>query len=199
MKPFVLAGRWSSHVLLFTLTASAEKSVWYTCRVPRFTLPTVIKFTRHIYSKRTCMYMIFVSQSIKLFKFVIKMSWWINTKKCWKTQHGLTAAEESAVWFISSRDLFFSFCTKLTKKWITSKNACLWSNVARPSALVFLSLLLSSSTFSHNKSVIIAQETWNTVTMLSLFLQKHDNYRKLSSIFFSSSCDTMRGKEGEEV
>lgn len=40
----------------------------------------------------------------------------------------------------------------------------------------FLSLL-SSPTFSHTKSVIIAQETRNTATMLSLFLQKHDNYR----------------------
>lgn len=68
---------------------------------------------------------------------------------------------------------------------------------ARQYALIFLSLLLSASTFSHTKSVIIAQETRNTVTMLSL--QKHDNYRKLSSIIFLSSCDTTRGKEGEEV
>lgn len=49
--------------------------------------------------------------------------------------------------------------------------------------VVFLSLLLSSSTFSHAKSVIIAQETRNTVTMLSLFLQKHDNYRIQHNFF----------------
>lgn len=65
---------------------------------------------------------------------------------------------------------------------------------AHRTALIFLSLLLSASTFSHTKSVIIAQETRNTVTMLSL--QKHDNYRKLSSIIFLSSCDTTRGKGG---
>lgn len=63
----------------------------------------------------------------------------------------------------------------------------------------FFSPSFSRLTFSHTKSVIIAQKTRNTVTMLSLFLQKHDNYRKLSSIFFLSSGDTMRGKEGEEV
>lgn len=71
--------------------------------------------------------------------------------------------------------------------------------LARQPVLAFLSLLLSSPTFSHTKSVIIAQETTNTYYVISI-LTKHDNYRKLSSdIFFLSSCDTTRGKEGEEV
>lgn len=52
--------------------------------------------------------------------------------------------------------------------------------ILRPSILS--PSFFSISTFSHTKSVIIAQETRNTVTML--FLQKHDNHRKLSSIFF---------------
>lgn len=130
---------------------------------------------------------IFVSPSIKLFKFVIKTSWWTNTKKCWEKQRRRAPAKGSAVRFIALKEFFLHFLRpkdKLKKKWITSKNGWLWSDFTHRTALFFLSLLLSSSTFSHTKSVIIAQETRNTVTMLSLFLQKHDNYRKLSSILF---------------
>lgn len=66
--------------------------------------------------------------------------------------------------------------------------------ILRPSILS--PSFFSISTFSHTKSVIIAQETRNTVTML--FLQKHDNHRKLSSIFFLSSCDTTEARRGRE-
>lgn len=72
---------------------------------------------------------------------------------------------------------------KLPKTLITSKNAWLWSDFAHRPAHIFLSLLLSSSTFSHAKSVIIAQDTRN-IDYVIIILTKHDNYRKLSSMFF---------------
>lgn len=76
-------------------------------------------------------------------------------------------------------DFIFCFAplekNKRTKKinhlYKKKKNKCLWSDFAHRTAPVFfVSLLLSSSTFSHTNSVVIAQETRNTVTMLSLFL-----------------------------
>lgn len=71
---------------------------------------------------------------------------------------------------------------KLTKT-IASKNAWLWSDFTHPPALIFLSLLLSPSAFSPTKSVIIAQDTRNIYYVI-INLTKHDNYRKLSSMFF---------------
>ena len=134
---------------------------------------------------------IFVSQSIKLFKFVIKMSWWINTKKCWKKQRTCVAVEGSVVWFIAFRHFFF--CTvwgwknRLTKEDVSplKKKYMVVERFRSSNYPHFFSPSFSRPpTFSHTKSVIIAQETRITVTMLSLFLQKHDNYRKWSSIFF---------------
>lgn len=86
--------------------------------------------------------MIFVSQSIK-FRFVIKMSWWINTKKCWKKQRRRTSAEGSAVWFMMI--LFFVLHRlrktneQKNKSPLKKKKKCLWSDFAHRTAPVFLS------------------------------------------------------------
>lgn len=82
----------------------------------------------------------------------------------------------------------FFFALLETKKQSNKYIYRLWKSMVLKRFLLILrpSILspsfFSISTFSHTKSVIIAQETRNTVTML--FLQKHDNHRKLSSIFF---------------
>lgn len=70
--------------------------------------------------------------------------------------------------------------------------------LARQPVLAFLSLLLSSPTFSHTKSVIIAQETTNTYYVISI-LTKHDNYRKLSSdIFFCHPVTPREERRGKK-
>lgn len=124
------------------------------------------------------------------------MSWWINTKKIVDTSSAESGCGRiGCLIYHFERERFFFCCFCLcffctAWDWKNKKNESLLKMHGCGAiqlielALIFLSLLLSSSTFSHTKSVIIAQDTRNTVTMLSLFLQKHDNYRKLSSIFF---------------
>lgn len=87
-------------------------------------------------------------------------------------------------------ETFFFFCTvwdwknRQTKEDVSPLKKCMVVERFRSSNPTLFSPSFSRPpTFSHTKSVIIAQETRITVTMLSLFLQKHDNYRKLSSIF----------------
>lgn len=109
------------------------------------------------------------------------MSAWINTKE---------AAQTNSCGRISLIFRFerFFFALLETKKQSNKYIYRLWKSMVLKRFLLILrpSILspsfFSISTFSHTKSVIIAQETRNTVTML--FLQKHDNHRKLSSIFF---------------
>lgn len=113
-------------------------------------------------------------QSIKFFKLVLKTSRWINTKK---KQQRWAAAEGSVYRF---ERLFFALFE--TKKKKSLKMHSFGAIFVHPTTLNLLSLLLSISTFSHTRSVIIARETRNTVT--KLFLQKRDNHKKLSSICF---------------
>lgn len=109
------------------------------------------------------------------------MSAWINTKEAAQTNSC------GRIGLIFRFERFF-FALLVTKKQSNKYIYRLWKSMVLKRFLLILrpSILspsfFSISTFSHTKSVIIAQETRNTVTML--FLQKHDNHRKLSSIFF---------------
>lgn len=202
MKPFVPAG--SSRVTCYFshLPSVQRKSPQYTVRVPWSSHPPVIRVTwrSHIYDIRVhvCIlwYLCLIVSNYPIFS--LKMSWWINTKKCLKE-----AAKRNGCGRIGCliyRFYFFFFCTALRpkKKLRKKKKSHLWEGMVR-TALVFLSLLLLISTFSHTKSVIIAQETRNTDYVI--VLTKTWQLQEVIQLFFSflSSCDITSGKEGEEV
>lgn len=123
------------------------------------------------------------------------MSAWINTKEAAQTN----SCGRIGLIFRFER-LFFALLE--TKKQSNKYIYRLWQSMVLKRFLLILrpSILspsfFSISTFSHTKSVIIAQETRNTVTML--FLQKHDNHRKLSSIFFCHLVTPQRQGGGGE-
>lgn len=125
MKPFVLAGSWSSRItgllVLFTLAASAAKSVQYTrstiSRPPQSASPEQLSeeylYVHHVGLK-----------SIKLFKLFIKRLCWINTKKV--AASGKQLQNDRLIYY--SR--IFVFLHHLrpktnSKEWKPSKKGCL--------------------------------------------------------------------------
>ena len=118
---------------------------------------------------------------IKLFKFVIKMSWWVeDRKKCWEKQCRRTTVE---VWFIALNRFLF-FCTARDQKndkthdnnRLPLKNrVCVWSRFIRPRlprlplppSLVFH---IAQETGKHRDYVIVVRtKSWQLQDVIQHF------------------------------